>query len=337
VLAGLTSCSKRPLEQEDRIPIAFTSSQWHPLETKADGDADFSAGDVIGVFGFYHDGNGSTDGSWSADGASNYPDFMYNQAVTKQSDGSWTYSPVKYWPNEQGAATGSEHTDKLSFWAYYPKDASGIQFYTAGSTTASYSNSTSGLPDLRFTTTDGSVDLMTSDAILDQTRPAVGTKVTFDFHHRLSWVGFSARLSSETTKIVTIKKIEILYNYNTAQLNQVPATNEVSWDNQADEQSSGIVVFNGNMDLTTSAQACGTVYLIPQPIAHSPNNVSARVTYTMSSNNVTDTFSLGVNTITELEANKKYNYSLVISPSDGLIVNLSVEPWKLSTPISEML
>lgn len=29
------------------------------------------------------------------------PDFMYNQAVNKSGD-AWTYSPVKYWPTQEG-------------------------------------------------------------------------------------------------------------------------------------------------------------------------------------------------------------------------------------------
>ncbi|MBQ7471772.1 MAG: hypothetical protein IJS97_05025 [Prevotella sp.] len=53
------------------------------------------------------------------------PDFMYNEHV--HWSGGWTYSPLKYWPNETTAdmlnATGhavSVHTDKVSFFAYAP-------------------------------------------------------------------------------------------------------------------------------------------------------------------------------------------------------------------------
>ena len=49
---------------------------------------------------------------------------MYNQQV-EYATGAWTYSPLKYWPNETvgdpQAATGvSAATDKLSFFAYAP-------------------------------------------------------------------------------------------------------------------------------------------------------------------------------------------------------------------------
>lgn len=53
------------------------------------------------------------------------PNFMYDQNVHYTT--AWTYSPVKYWPNEtgkdmhavEGAATSTE-TDVLSFFAYAP-------------------------------------------------------------------------------------------------------------------------------------------------------------------------------------------------------------------------
>lgn len=47
------------------------------------------------------------------------PDFMYNQEVIKSADGSWTYSPVKYWPTmEDGFYTYKAHS--ISFYAYAP-------------------------------------------------------------------------------------------------------------------------------------------------------------------------------------------------------------------------
>lgn len=65
----------------------------------------------FGVFGYYTD---------AANYASNTKaNFMYNQQVTWAST-KWTYSPVKYWPNEHGASAKSTDTDKLTFLAYAP-------------------------------------------------------------------------------------------------------------------------------------------------------------------------------------------------------------------------
>ena len=64
--------------------------------------------------------------------ANQYPNFMYNQQV-KSSDSpsyaTWTYSPLKYWPNEfaagavdaqSSAAQGAAAKGKVSFFAYAP-------------------------------------------------------------------------------------------------------------------------------------------------------------------------------------------------------------------------
>jgi len=46
------------------------------------------------------------------------PNFMYNQQV-KYSESKWSYTPVKYWPNEFTSANAEEN-DKVSFFAYAP-------------------------------------------------------------------------------------------------------------------------------------------------------------------------------------------------------------------------
>ena len=65
----------------------------------------------FGVFGYYTDLNEYDQTST--------PNFMYNQEV-KYSGGSWTYEPIKYWPNEYGNKAQSDDIDKLTFFAYAP-------------------------------------------------------------------------------------------------------------------------------------------------------------------------------------------------------------------------
>lgn len=64
----------------------------------------------FGVFGYYTD---NSDYDYTAT-----PNFMYNQQITYSS--AWTYSPVKYWPNEYGDKAIADNTDKLTFFAYAP-------------------------------------------------------------------------------------------------------------------------------------------------------------------------------------------------------------------------
>lgn len=83
----------------------------------------------FGVLSYYT----NTD-TWSTVASTKIPDFMWNQQV-KYSASKWTYSPIKYWPNDfsntnvdnkegkgetteaQGSVTGG---GKLSFFAYAP-------------------------------------------------------------------------------------------------------------------------------------------------------------------------------------------------------------------------
>ena len=59
----------------------------------------------FGVYAYYTD---DTDFNSST----STPNFMKNTQVKSADGTTWTYSPVKYWPNES--------TDKLSFFAYAP-------------------------------------------------------------------------------------------------------------------------------------------------------------------------------------------------------------------------
>lgn len=65
----------------------------------------------FGVFGYYTDADNYA--------SSTKANFMYNQQVT-YSGSAWSYSPVKYWPNEHGASAVSSDVDKLTFLAYAP-------------------------------------------------------------------------------------------------------------------------------------------------------------------------------------------------------------------------
>ena len=66
----------------------------------------------FGVFGYYTDAQDYS--------AKSVPNFMYNQQVTTADGTTWTYDPVKYWPNEYGDNAQSKDEDKVSFFAYAP-------------------------------------------------------------------------------------------------------------------------------------------------------------------------------------------------------------------------
>lgn len=121
----------------------------------------------FGVYAYYTD-----EGEFNS---TSTPNFMKNQQVTSSDNGTtWTYTPVKYWPNEK--------TDKLSFFAYAP-------WVSAPKVAAS------GDPVLTFTVPEDvtdHTDLLVADAsaLKNLTKQTTTGNVQFKFKHALSRVGF---------------------------------------------------------------------------------------------------------------------------------------------------
>ena len=249
VLSGaLSGCLKESIElpEEQLVPVSFSTYGQRPTGTKADASyvapgADFAEGSVISVYGFYHD-----DSNWATDNAagSNSADYMYDQAVTKQSDGTWTYSPLKYWPNEHGANAVNDAIDRLSFWAYYPRNASGLSLYKSGTTTA-YDNDSNGIPKATFTQAEDPAqqcDLMFAVPMYDLYKNDAGGhgtvvdgEVGLVFKHALALVEFQlaegtgAKLN--TLDLSNIKKSGTVEN---------PDTIPFVWSNVGEEYNTHI-------------------------------------------------------------------------------------------------
>lgn len=163
------SCVKVDIDEGRQAEVSFSTYATRRMTKAGDSfvapGASFATGAQIGVYGFYHDNS-----TWAAETAAgtNKPDFMYDQLVEKQENGTWTYSPIKYWPNEYGADSQGR-VDKLSFWAYYPYHATGLSLYASGTTTP-YNNTTNGYPKLTFTQQedpDDMIDLMVATPVTD--------------------------------------------------------------------------------------------------------------------------------------------------------------------------
>lgn len=134
------------------------------------------------------------------------PNFMYNQEVAfTDTDGdstpdAWTYSPIKYWPNQiqNGNTDGqtpnpaqADQADKVSFFAYAPYVAATVETGAVASTDegiiALTSNATSGDPKVTYKVSDDlekQVDLCwgvayaNSDAASVNWPTVAGTNVT---------------------------------------------------------------------------------------------------------------------------------------------------------------
>lgn len=126
VLAGCAKIETVSTQEMD-APVGFSAYSGNPL-TKA------GSYDVMTIENLQASGFGvfayQTTGNYAAGIA---PNFMYNQHV-EYSSSAWTYSPIKYWPNQingtapstNGNADGQDpkaqsySTDKVSFFAYAP-------------------------------------------------------------------------------------------------------------------------------------------------------------------------------------------------------------------------
>lgn len=135
-LALLASCSSEsdsvsPVSPDSQIstkgaPIAFGTYLSKGTNTRAGATGSINTTDALkasagfGVFAYY-----TQDKDYDAAGESQTPNWMYNQKVAwDNTKNDWMYSPLKYWPNDNGTAddkgaTGTT-TSKVSFFAYAP-------------------------------------------------------------------------------------------------------------------------------------------------------------------------------------------------------------------------
>lgn len=139
-------------------------------------DLDDLKAQSFGVFAYY------TDNSDYVEGTST-PNFMFNQNVKWNGTDAWTYSPLKYWPNEA--------TDKLSFFAYAPH----VEQSNGNITLGSFTNATASAPSITYTLdTDQSthVDLLWAAPVENKTKQTTTEKVHFIFKHAMSRIGFKS-------------------------------------------------------------------------------------------------------------------------------------------------
>lgn len=187
----MTSCSKDESLVNNRADnaIEFGTYLGRDAQTRASVlDKTGLQSDGFGVFAYYTD-------NADYNPASSTANFMYN---TKVSTADWTYSPIKYWPNDPG--------DKLTFFAYAPYDDSDKTAEQGKVDNISFSaqDSMSGDPVITFNvnnTVKDQTDLLfsksnTKDLVKNKAGNDgiyVDEKVEFQFAHALSRIGFTVK------------------------------------------------------------------------------------------------------------------------------------------------
>ena len=248
--ALVTACSNDADEVErGYVPsnkaIAFDASTDGGLTTRASGEINTNEalqGASFGVFGSYT-------GRLTYENTTVSSDFMYNQQVTYNS-GIWSYSPVKYWPNDS--------RDYVSFFAYAPyvanpqQNAEGIidmsKRYDLGDPWVNYRiaadpwSAENPQMDLLYGQQErGSGDDMTYTPWLDQQKPAdpISSKTTFTFRHALACIGdeITIKCSDELASLIegyatiNITQVQIDYKNLTTKGRLVLKSNggEANW------------------------------------------------------------------------------------------------------------
>jgi len=216
----LASCSKndQPEVSQDKS-ISFKSYAGRSV-TKAGesfipkGQTYLNSGDSFGVYAY---NTGATPFAGSVENAKT---FMTNQEVTFNGASAtdamnyekYTYSPKKYWPND-------EANNLLTFWAYYPYNALKAGFGAANAFEAK-------------TNPEEMVDLLVADVNEDMTYTKAKGKgnvgiVPFTFHHALTMVKFVVKVASEEGSNVVLPEIKL----NSMKITGATATGQIttSW------------------------------------------------------------------------------------------------------------
>jgi len=238
--------------------------------------------DGFGVFAY------NTGAAEWASATSATPNFMYNQQVkwdASVAPAAWTYTPLKYWPNDNQTAdnnnaTGSQTHSYLSFFAYAPytdkvtvssteynldpatgwfKDGSSKEYVATANTEAfgilsMTSNSTAGDPKItyRFKQTSGTYDLSAANNVdlLWGVRSA-GTYKEADGSDNTTTV---ETYNVNLTKQYTNEKVNFFFKHALAKLGGSDGINsgiQVVADFDANETTNPATAGAGNKGATT--------------------------------------------------------------------------------------
>ena len=288
----------------------------------------------FGVYAYY-----TNDGDFNSD--SSEPNFMRNQQVTSTDGSTWTYAPVKYWPNEV--------TDKLSFFAYAPW----VKTPTVDE---------SGDPVLTFTVPDdvtAHTDLLVADAsaLKNLTKQTTTGNVLFNFKHALSRVGFKVEavvdevnnqgngdvdtdgqydieIDGQTT--VSVQEVELIGGFHTtADINM----NTSAWSGYSGTTASySLSSVSGDFEaavankVTHEKQQLNTASEYMMIIPHATMGVKVRVKYTVTTED--DNLDGGKSVVENDITSDEFAFTFDQGKAYNFVLHLGLTSVKLSADVS---
>lgn len=257
LLAALcaTACTTDNEEAALRaVPLTFSTS----VDTQTRAATDLTTDNLtsVGVFACF------TQGDFNAGTAT--PNFMYNQELKKEA-AAWTYSPLKYWPNNEN--------DKISFFAYAPRNAAGVTLC---------SNTNTGFPYLDYTVPTAEADqtdLLAATPLMNQSyssNPTAPGSIKFTMKHALTKVSIYAKSSDLSAGKKVVNSLSVT----------APKSGKLtykadgfSWSASTDKST--YIATNTDVTIATATAdetvLLGTFYLIPERTSSSLN-----ITYTVT-------------------------------------------------------
>ena len=310
---GLWSCNKENAEtprlQNNELPgnaIGFSVTEESNGELRSAGDVTDANLNKMTVYAHY---TGTYD--FSAVASATTPNLMFNQSVTGSS-GTWTYSPLKYWPADN---------QRVSFFAIAPAPgADGIVLNTTGS------GSYTGYPS--FTVTPPPTPSMQKDIVvasaLNETKGS-GT-VGLTFNHAMAKVSFSASYTGSMPPSGYVKVKEL-------RLTQVAAGGTLSftstgflWSEVSGAagdytltQANGLIneILPANPSSKTISTTAGTLMLVPQTALSAEVQLVATFYNGVCEKDITLTATLST---ANWEAGKQTTYNLQINMDNMIII-----------------
>ena len=307
-LLALTACSAEheiniPAPQGDEISFGTVNTRAGLSDLQRDG---------FGVWAYVS--NSTTQ---------NYP-LMYNQFVEHE-DGSWVYSPVKYWLDNT----------VFTFIGVYPYAEESPYFSSDAANSA---------VELTVSETPSDVDFLIATNEID-TNNEYSPVVTMQFRHVLTSVSLNiwrdqAKHANDQMRIkkVTLGNIRKSGVYSSATdswtYNNDKLTHEVVNNTLSETDNIGAATMvDGSLETGgTPASPFGTMMLLPQDLDAS-NSVSLKIVYELKRQNAADWESV------ELEASipnatwlagNRYTYNLVLSSVKDIAfyyIQTKVDPW----------
>ena len=332
-MLAMTSCSSDEIAENNQQPqnaIEFGTYLGRNAETRAETNMTTEAlqNKGFGVFAFY-----TAQDNWADYANQATPNFMNNQKVEYKTN-AWTYSPLKYWPNNTG--------DKVSIFAYAPYD----QAKTWAENKIEF--------EVKEKAAD-QTDLLFCPGHTNQGKPSTTNKIKFEFKHALSRIGFTVAYAADqttaggtldaNTKIVVKKVMLKAANgteggafHKSGKLNLTATSADAAWEDG--DLSSDKWVFTlednelQNTTVTATPQQLNTdkSYLMVIPKS-TDFDVYVEYTVTTTDNNLTGKKSEITNKITtnvgniDFKANYAYTLNLVLGMT-SVKVEADVTGWE---------